>query len=370
MKLWHSFRKELLLASRSFYFYIEVGLAALMLFVLLFVIPENFETKTDEYLYYDVPEAAWTYFEEDLLSEDEDGVVALEEFDWNDETVEARLYETDSARYHVFDNEEAAIAIADKERAYAGSTYMNVEGEISYTFYIQGYETERVLNTIAVFHNEDLTVLGDVFDAQELRVLHEGQQDLLSDRQNMIPSFLTFNGSLMGLFFLASYIFLDKKEGVIKAYAVTTSPVWQYLLSKVLVVTTTSLVTSLIITIPVMGAQPNYLLMILFLVLTGFAASALGLIFASYYDDISQAFGVFFLLVVVMMLPNIAYFIPSWNPWWMRLIPSYYLMEGFKELILPGGEVGFVLVVSSVSLAIAILLFLLANHRFKKKLTV
>ena len=36
----------------------------------------------------------------------------------------------------------------------------------------------------------------------------------------------------MGFFIIAAYIFLDKKEGVIKAYAVTPSPVWKYLLSK------------------------------------------------------------------------------------------------------------------------------------------
>ena len=370
MKLWSSFKKEMLLASRSFYFYIELGLAALLLFVLLFVIPENFDSKADEYLYYDVPESAWATFEADLLREDEDGQVETVEFKWNDEIVQARLYETEGTRYHVFENEEAAVGIADKERAYAGSTYMNDAGEISYTFYIQGYETERVLNTVAVFHNEEVSVLSDAFDAQEVRVLHEGQQNLLTDRQNMIPSFLTFNGSLMGLFILASYIFLDKKEGVIKAYAVSPSPVWQYLLSKTFVVTITSLVTSLLITIPVMGWQPNYWLMIIFLIFTGFFASALGLILASFYDDISQSFGVFFVLVVGLMLPNIAYFIPSWNPQWIKLIPSYYMQEGFKELILPGGDAGYILLVSFSFLVVGLVLFWIAYRRFKKTLTV
>ena len=369
MKLWHSFKKELLLASRSFYFYIEIGIALIFLFLLLFVIPENFDSKTNEYLYYDVPEAAWDYFEKDLLSEDEDGVVDVAEFKWEDQIVEARLYETEGSRYYIFDDEDAAVGIADKERAYAGSTFMDENGEVSYIFYIQGYETDRVLNTVAVFHNENLDVLSDNFDAQDVRMLHEGQQDLLTDRQNLMPSFLAFNGSLMGMFILASYIFLDKKEGVIKAYAVTTSPVWEYLLSKVFLVTITSLVTSLIITIPVMRWQPNYLLMVLFLIVTGFAASSLGLIVASFYDDISQSFGVLFLLIVGMMLPNIAYFIPSWNPSWMKLIPSYYLLEGFKELIIPG-DMGFVLWVMLGSLVLGLILFLVANRRFKKTLMV
>lgn len=370
MKLWHSFQKELLLASRSFYFYIEIGFALLLLFLLLFVIPENFDSKSSEYLYYDVPAAVLPYFEAELLAEDEDGVVESVEFKWEDAVVAARLFESDGTRYHIFDNQEAAVGIAEKERAYAGVIRMDDTGEMTYTFYIQGYETERVLNTVAVFHNESTDVLRETFDAQEVRLLQEGQQAQLTDRQNMIPPFLTFNGSLMGMFILASYLFLDKKEGVIKAYALTTSPVWQYLLSKVFVVLATSLVTSLIITIPVMGTQPNYGLMILFLLTTGFAASALGLILASFYEDISQSFGVFFLLVVAMMLPNIAYFIPSWNPAWMKLIPSYFLLEGFKELIQPGGETGFILLVSFLFLAGGLVLFTIANHRFKKTLTV
>ena len=159
-------------------------------------------------------------------------------------------------------------------------------------------------------------------------------------------------------------------EGVIKAYAVTTSPVWQYLLSKVGMVTVTSLITSFIITVPVMGGQPNYLAMFLFLLTTGFAASALGLVVASFYDDIIQAFGMILVLVVVMMLPNIAYFIPTWGPTWIQFIPSYALLEGFKEILLPGGDVAYVMFASVGFLAAGLVLFLFANSRFKKTLTI
>ena len=308
-------------------------------------------------------------FEDLLLAEDEDGLVENLELQWNDETVLAALYELESNRYYVLDNQDAAIGIANQERAFAGIIHMDEAGEISYTYYLQGYETERVRNLYAVIHNEDLEILSAAIDKQDVRVLHEGQV-LLNDRQNTIPSFLTFNGSLMGMFILASYIFLDKKEGVIKAYAVTPSPVWHYLLSKVGVVTLTSLITSLIITIPVMGMQPNYLLMILFLFTTGFAASALGLLLSSFYDDIVQSFGVFFVLIILMMLPSIAYFIPSWNPIWMQFIPSSALLEGFKEILLPTGDLMFVLIASAGFLAAGLILFLLANLRFKKTLTV
>lgn len=370
MKLWHSFKKELLLASRSFYFYIEIGMAALFLFLLLFVIPENFNVKQKEYIYYDVPESAIGFVEQSILDEDTDGNAEVVEMKWQDGTIAVKLYESEGSKFYVFDNKDAAIGIADKDRVFAGIVHMDDTGKVTYTYYMQGYETQRMLNTLAVFHNEDMNVLGDAFDAQDVRMLHDGQQNLLTDRQNVVPSFLTFNGSLMGMFILAAYIFLDKKEGVIKAYAVTTSPVWQYLLSKVFLVTVTSLISSLIITIPIMGWQPNYPIMIIFLVTSGFAASALGLILASFYDDIAQSFGVLFILVMAMMLPNIAYFIPSWNPVWMKLIPTYFMLESFKELILPHGDTGYALLSSAAFMAGGLVLFLIAHRRFKKTLTV
>jgi len=369
MKLWHSFTKELLLATRSFYFYVEVFMAGIFLFLLLFVIPKNFDSKTDEYLYYDVPAEAMDYFYDELLEEDDDHQVEMVEIDYDDETIQARLYTTESKRYFVLDDPDIAVGIADEEREFAAIIHMDDVGDITYTYYMQGYETERLINTYAVFHNDDFSVLKDIYDSQEVRVLHEDQV-LLTDRQNVVPSFLTFNGSLMGLFIVASYIFLDKKEGVIKAYAVTPSPVWHYLLSKVGVVTVTSLVTSLIITIPVMGVQPNYLVMIVFLLASGFAASAVGLLLTSFYDDIMQSFGTLYVLLIVLMLPNIAYFIPTWSPAWIQTIPTYSMLESFKEALLPNGDVNYILFTSLAYFAAGLVLFLFANFRFKKTLSI
>ena len=369
MKLWHSFKKEILLATRGFYFYIEIAMAGLFLFLLLFVIPENFDTKTDEYFYFDGPTAGLEFVEEEFLLDDEDHQSVIVELELEDEIFQATLYESDNTLRYLLNDLDTAISLADKKRAFAGIIHMDDAGEVTYTYYLQGYETQRLRNTFAVFHNESMDILKVAFDEQEVRALHEDQV-LLSDRQNVVPSFLTFNGSLMGMFIIASYIFLDKKEGVIKAYAITTSPVWQYLLSKVAVVTVTSIITSLIITVPVMGLQPNYLAMFIFLLATGFAASALGLVLASLYDDLVQAFGVLFVLFIALMLPNIAYFIPTWDPSWIQYIPSYTMLEGFKEILLPGSDVVYIMVASLGFLVAGLVLFFFANSRFKKTLSI
>lgn len=369
MKLLYSFIKELILSSRSFYFYIEMLMAAIFLFLLLFVIPEQFESKQDEFIYWDIPDAAYEPMVEEYLALDEDGTAESVAYELEGEAIIATHYESDSTHFYIIDNEESAIALADRERDFAAVVHMDEQGEFTYTYYMQGYETERLRNIYLVFHNEDFDTVEAAFDAQDVRAL-ETEHSILTDKENVIPSLLVFNGSLMGLFVIASYIFLDKKEGVIKAYAVTASSVWQYLLSKAGVLALTSTVTSLIIVVPIMGLQPNYPLMILFLLTSGFFASALGLLLSSFYDNITQAFGVLYLLIILLMLPNIAYFIPSWDPVWMTYIPTYAMLQSFKEILLTSSDVSYVLTASLGFLIVGVALFLFANVRFKKTLTV
>lgn len=368
MKLWHSFTKEWLLALRSMYFYVEILAAVIFLVLLLFIIPENFVNKTHEYLYYDVPEATYPLFMQEILKRDTDHQAETVDFKWKKNLVPATLYETATKKVYVFDDLDVAIGLADKNLKFATIIHMDDVDEITYTYYMQGYETERLRNIYAVAHNESSALMKATFEAQEVRKLYKDQV-LLSDRESVLPSFLTFNGSLMGMFILASYIFFDKKEGVVKAYAVTPSPIWHYLLSKVGLVTVTSLLTSLMITIPVMGMRLNYLVMVSFLLMTGFAASALGLLLASFYDDIVQSFGVLYMLILLLMLPNIAYFLPTWDPVWMQFIPTYSMLEGFKEVILPAGDLAYVMRVALGYLMVGGGLFLCANARFKKTLT-
>jgi hypothetical protein len=171
------------------------------------------------------------------------------------------------------------------------------------------------------------------------------------------------------MFILAAYIFLDKEQGIIKAYAVTTSPVWQYLMSKTMVVTVTGIVTTAVITIPVMRGRPNYLLMLVLLITSGFFFSSIGLLISGFYDTMTKAFNAIYLVMIAVMLPAIAYFIPSWEPIWIRFLPTYYIIQGFRESIVRGGDWAFVLLSSAGFLASGALLFMWATHRHKKSLT-
>ncbi|MCK5128276.1 MAG: ABC transporter permease [Clostridiales bacterium] len=369
MKLWSSFVKELTIASRGFYFYVEIAMAAILLFVLLFVIPNNFDNKETQYLYLEFPNAqSQQMYIESFNDLDGKGKTPEDPFKIDKEEINSTLYVTEDKEIYVFDTEEDMAKVAEKKHKLGVSIKMNEANELNYTYYTQGNETEKFSNILKIIHGPDDALLYKELEGQPVKTISTDYV-VLSDRENVLPVFLTFNGSLMGLFIMAAYVFLDKKEGVIKAYAITPSPVWKYLLSKVLILTVTALTTSLILILPIMGTRINYLLLIVFLIPTGFFASALGLLIASYFDDMVKSFGVMYLLMIAMMMPTLSYFIASWDPMWLKFIPSYYIVYGFKE-IFTKGDTGFILLIALGYLVVSSILFAWANARYKKTLSV
>lgn len=367
MKLFSGFVKELKIASRGFYFYIELFLAVLILVVFLWLVPNNFSDKGTEYIYLDMPEQASELYVDDLLKEDLDGTAELVTLEIDNDEKEARLYSLESKDIYLVNSREDVIYMAETEREVAAAIKLDEDNAVQYEYFLQGYESDKYKNLLKVLHVESNDVMESTIDSQEVRSLGE-DVGILSDRENMIPSVLVFNGSLMGLFIIAAYIFLDRKEGVITAYAVTPSPVWQYLMSKIGVIMVTSIVSSFLVLIPIMGAQPDYLLLTLLLITTAFFSSSLGLLIASFYKNIMQAFGAIYGFMLLMILPNIAYFLPSWNPAFIKWIPTYPMLEGFKSTLLGSGEWAYILSVSGGFLLAGMVLFGLANRRYKKTL--
>lgn len=369
MKLLSSFKKEMILATRSFYFYIEIMFALVLLAVLLFAIPEQASAAQTEYIYLDMPRQAEEYFVGEALKEDLDGEYEDVAIEAGGETFEARLVETGERNVYLMGSEHAVRTLADTQMNIGAVISMDEDGELSYKYFLQGYESERLKNLVSVIHNVSEQEMDKAMAAQQVRVLTEGFETL-NDKENAVPPLLAFNSSLMGMFIIAAYVFLDKKEGVINAFAVTASSVSRYLLSKAFVLLLTSVISGLVILIPVMGLKANYWLAVPLLVTSGFFASVVGLLIASFYNDIAKSFGVIIFVLVLMIVPSISYFMPGWNPAWINIIPSAPLMQGFKESILAGGDAVYALLVSAGFLAAGMALFFAANVRFRKSLSI
>ncbi|MFC1864504.1 ABC transporter permease [Chloroflexota bacterium] len=395
MKLLSSYLKEMKIAARGFYFYIEIAMAVILLAILLLAIPETVSSNSKQFIYNDMPQKIVEYQQDRSIKDGDARLANPTEFklkpaefeitnqktgettayDFNDEKIidletmemlDSTTGELEETVYYV-ETEEDMIRLAYAESEIGATAAMNPRGKVSYTYYLQGYETERLESLLYISHSKSPGVINAKKDRQVVRTL--GVTETLNNRENLVPMFVVFMGSLMGFFIVLSYIFYDKAEGVIRAFAVTPSAMWKYLISKIFIILTTVVVSSSIITIPVMGGQPNYLLFYLFLIISTFAIASLGLLVASFFDTIAKAFGVMYGIMIALMIPAFSYYIPSFDPLWLRFFPTYPLLQGFKDILL-NGDAGYVLTYSLVFLAGGLLLFVLADIRFRKTLTV
>lgn len=395
MKLLSTYIKEMKIASRGFYFYIEIFVAVIILVILLVAVKENPVSISKEYLFYDVPQEMLNYLNEKEISEGtmrygEDTEIKLKPIAFeslNEDTGETVSYNFEneaiielktieilnpktgelSKTIYLVDKEEDLIRIAYSEIEIGATIRMDATGAFSYVYYMQGYETERLENLLYILHNETPDTVEAMKDNQVVRTLNVF--DKLNSRENLIPMMVVFMGSLMGFFIVMAYVFLDKAEGVICAFAVTPSSVWKYLLTKIFVILTTVIISTSIITIPIMGAGPNYLMLYVFLIVTTFSMASVGLLVASFFDSITKSFGVMYSLMIALMLPAFSYYIPSFDPFWLRFFPTYPMLQGMKEILL-NGDMNYVLIYSAVFLVGGFAIFLLANIKFKKTLTV
>ena len=138
MKLWSSFIKELTIASRGSYFYIEVAMAFIMLLLLLFVVPEQFESKENEYLYLDFPTASIEESYIDAL-EDLDGKPEALTLKAGKDEIDALLYETADKKIYLLDSEEDMILLAENKHEIGATVTMDKSDyEMYYTYYLQG----------------------------------------------------------------------------------------------------------------------------------------------------------------------------------------------------------------------------------------
>lgn len=366
MKLWYSFVKELKLGVRSFYFYIEFFMAILLLIILLFLVPENFTRMENQNLYLDLPENIEEIYMGRILEATASKKYILEEIKIAGETIEVRSFQSPEGKIRLIKSEEDLLKLVDRGHEIGLMVALDKDGNIEHTYFLQGYESEKLKNLISIVHTENIDIIEGKIEEQRIVYLGENH-NILSDRLNLLPIILTYNGSLIGMFIMAAYIFLDKQEGVIKAYAVSPAPMWQYLMSKVLLLLLVSIVSTLILVIPIMGFTINYLLLFILLVTTSFFASTLGLLISSFYQNIMQAFGTIYLLIMVMIVPSIAYFIPGWEPNFLKFIPTYGIIQGFKDIISNRSPSIYVLQISGLFLIIGTLFFVFSNIRYKYK---
>lgn len=342
-KLWVTFLKDARLSLNGLYFYIEIGMAVIFVAIMLFVIPENFDQTQKLFLAFEGNPQDAGALEKMIMEED-----AIE-------LVESR-------------NDIVAEMKAD--RSSIGIVLSKENDRMVYEMVLQGYESDRMINLMKL--SIESMFSGAVFDMDSLipvRQLEESPAKL-TDREAILPIYMAMNVGLMGLFIIAAYIFLDKEEGVIKAYAVAPVSMWQYLASKLMIMLLMGILTSIITFVAIVGLDINYLFLVVLVIAFNLFGSSLGLFVASFFNTMVKAMGAMYGLIMIMLLPAVSYFMPAFNPSWIKIMPTYPMMFSIRDLI-TGTISGMEIVAqTSVFLIAASILFMAANMRFKKTLTV
>ena len=344
MKLLYSFLKDMRLATRGFYFYLELGFALIFVAVLIFVVPENFESSVPVYAHLDL-EGPYLAAAQDSLAREAYDVTLLDS------------------------RQEVEAGLADN-RSSVGLVISLEGGRVVYDYILQGYENEKFRNIIKTTIEAGFARNVPGYSEAATVTTLDADAEVLSDRLNILPVFLGLNAAFMGLFIIASYIFLDKDEGTIRAFAVTPATVWQYLLSKMGVMLVAGLMSGLVATVLVAGTAANYLHLILLLIACNAFGSALGLLIASFFDTMVKAMGWLYLSVIVLAFASVSYYMPAFSPLAIRILPSYPMLFAFRETLYQASDLAYIYYNVLGFSAAAVVLFLLANWRFKKTLTV
>ena len=344
MKLLHTFLRDLKVSYRTYYIYIEFIMALVIVAVLVFVVPENSDPTTKLFLHV------------------ESGI--------NSEQILTSMEKDESADITLLDSREEVVLAMEKDRSAQGAVIGETEEGMGYEIILQGYESEEIRNMMeSVLLAGFKTEHPEYTETTTVKVL-DADAERLSDRINFMPILLMMNSAFMGLFIVAAYVFMDKEEGTIRALTVTPVSIRDYLLSKVGVMLFTGLLTGLITTILVAGLKVNYLHLILVLAASNFFGTALGLFIASFYDSIIKSMGALYIVIMIMAFGGISYFMPSFSPLIIRILPSYPLLFAFREVFLERPDTAFILTTSGLFILAGALIFMAAVLRYKKTLTV
>lgn len=340
-KIWASIVKDVKMAFRNYYVYFTVGMSVIFILLVAFVIPQDTGPGGKIYLYLDPVLAAGN----EILDGLPEGLYEAQ-----------RVTSPEDLRERL-----------KSDRSAIGLQVSRDEEGLVFTYLLQGYESRQTRNILQT--SIEMGILGDLgFRPPTETVFLGGTTERIPNHKNFIPLFLVMESALLGLFLGAAYLFIDKEEGTIKAFAVSPGRVWEYLLSKVIVFMLFSWVSGFLVALFLLGFSFNYLLFALMLMVYSVMATLLGLILAAFFDNIGSAMIWVVLSTVLLGLAAVSYFLPSFSPWYIQLLPTYHMLFGFRDVLFGTGTTGETVLNIALFGAVSVALFFLAERLHRNRL--
>jgi hypothetical protein len=180
----------------------------------------------------------------------------------------------------------------------------------------------------------------------------------------MVPALVLFEAAMLGMLLSAVLLFGERDEQTLRAYRVSPSGTAEYLLARSLTMSLLALISAAILTLLTVGPATNWPVILAVVFLGSMTFTLVAMVLANLFGSLSQFYLPYFLLVLVLMLPVVAYFQPGVRLPLIDLLPTYPLIYALREAYFPTGSPGVMsgavwqlLVTLAVVLPLAILTF-------------
>ena len=334
-------KKDFKIAFRNFFFLIVVIVAAVLIFITNVLLPEqvNMESK----IFYTL---------EGEQSTDTQAIIQFLEKQKGNQRVEGRDEVVEG-----LEGEQEAIGLIIRE----------IQDKPDFEIIFQGYENEQSRNAF-VLSLESIINVNQLNNPNIETVILKPvlSYEKIPFNKSFVPLMILNEPVMLGFIFLATLIFMEKDEGTIGAYMVSPGSIAEYLWSKVLLILVLGLLSTVLITIFTMGFKVNWLMLISITLAGSLFSSTVAMFVASFFDNIAKAMIWVMGISILFTAPMISYFVPSFAPRAVTMIPTYGLMFAIREAVFPSTSKVIFYESLTVLLIISGLLFGLSILSYKR----
>ena len=132
---------------------------------------------------------------------------------------------------------------------------------------------------------------------------------------------------------------------------------------------TALIIVTIVVTLATVGFGVNWPAVVAIVFMGSVVITLIMMIIANLFDSLGQFIFAGMIIMMLLGLPTVAYFMPSFSPALLRLLPTHPLIFGLREAYFPTGSTG-ILTQALAQLAITVLIaFPLAVLTFRRQLT-
>lgn len=330
-------KKDIKLILNNYFLYVTLFLAIFFILLVNFVIPED--TSIEQSVY--------------VLSEYEEGNQLIEYFKEKEPSLKPLDSREELIENMKNDFNSIGLVFADRQ---------NIE------YVLQGHENKKTKNLLVLNIENLFQEFSNQVNVKTTYLVENNTNEEIPFNKLIVPLFLVMEPALIGLFLIATMVFSEKEEGTIKAYAVTPGNMFNFLISKVVLLIILGFISLFMVTVATVGLKANYLHLVAITLTGSIMGSGIGLLLSSFFDNISKSMIWVIIIAIILSLPFASYFVPNFSPTLIKAIPSYPMMFAYKEALFPAGNSSIIYNTCVTTLIIGIFSLILANLNFKRSL--